>query len=110
MPDFEDGFKALFISLVLGFALSAIVSSFLEASIGESGKSMALLINLLFTFMGLIQLERSKYWGLSYTVGYFCGLVLFGGYFLEGWESSIYFLVIALFIVQKVLRKLKSHY
>jgi len=104
MPDFEDGFKALVVSLVGGFVLSLAASSLLEGAMGESGKATALAFNLLLTFIGLGQIERAKFWGITYTAGYIIGLVLFGGYFMESWERLIYFLVIGLFLAQKLLR------
>jgi hypothetical protein len=108
MPDFEDGVKALVVSLVGGFVVSLVASSLLEGTMGESGKATALLFNLLFTFVGLSQIERAKFWGITYTTGYIIGLILFGAYFMESWELLIYFIVIGLFLTQKLLRILGS--
>lgn len=100
MPDFEDGVTALIVSLVGGLALSYIISGFL-------GTAWASLFNILSILFGLMQLERAKYWGVSYTLGYFGGLLLFGGYFMESWEYPIYILVIGAYIALKFLKKIR---
>jgi len=50
MPDFEDGFKTLAVSLARGLLLSLVASSLLEGTMGESGTAMVLFFNLLLTF------------------------------------------------------------
>jgi hypothetical protein len=100
MPDCEDGFKALIVSLLGGLVLSFVVSSVFNAT-------WAFLFNLFSILLGLVQIERSKFWGLSYALGYFGGLLLFGGYFMENWEYLIYILVIGAYIVQKIIRYIR---
>jgi hypothetical protein len=107
MPNFEDGFKALLFALVGGLILSYAVPAVLQAIMGESEKNIAVLINILLILLGLAQLERSKYWGITYTLGYLLGLAFFGSLFMENWEYPIYLLVTGLYLIQKIVRKIR---
>jgi predicted tellurium resistance membrane protein TerC len=105
MEHAEHGFLSSIIGLVMGFVLSIVVSSVFPILFGDNGRNMAVLINFLSIIIGLIELERAKYWGLLYSLGYFFGLILIGRYLMESWEWIMYCLIIGIFMVQKVIRK-----
>jgi hypothetical protein len=105
MEHAEHGFLSSIIGLVMGFVLSIVVSSVFPILFGGNGRNMAVLINFLSIIIGLIELERAKYWGLLYSLGYFFGLILIGRYLMESWEWIMYCLIIGIFMVQKVIRK-----
>ena len=105
MEHAEHGFITAVVGLVMGFVLASVVSSVFPILFGENGRNMAVLINFLSIIIGLIELERAKYWGFLYSVGYLSGLILMGRYLMESWEWTIYCLIIGLFMVQKIIRK-----
>lgn len=105
MEHAEHGFATAVVGLVMGFVVSMVVSSIFPALFGEGGRNMAALINFLSIIIGIIELERAKYWGLMYSLGYFFGLILIGRYLMEGWELIMYCLIIGLYVVQKIMRK-----
>jgi len=55
----------------------------------------------------LITFEKMNYWSLSYSLGYFIGISLFGRFLMEDWELTLYMMVVLLYIFQKVLRKIR---
>lgn len=105
MEHAKHGFIIAVTSLVMGFVLSMVVSSVFPILFGDSGRNMAVLINFLSIIIGIIELERAKYWGLLYSLGYFYGLILIGQYLMESWEWIMYCLIIGLYVVQKIIRK-----
>jgi uncharacterized membrane protein len=105
MEHAEHGFMAAAIGLISGFVLSIVVSSVFPALFGESGRNLAVLINFLLIIIGVVELERAKYWGLLYSLGYFFGLILMGRYIMESWELIMYCIIVGLYIIQKVARK-----
>jgi hypothetical protein len=105
LPYAEHGFKKALIGLIFGFCVSIIVNSFLSTFFSETGTTMVGLINVFSVIIGLTQLERAKYWSLSYIMGYFSGLFFFGGYFMQEWELLLYLVVIGGYMIQKLLRK-----
>lgn len=90
----------------VGFLTSAIVSAVLPAAMPGAGNGIAVLFNLFSIIIGIESLQKAKYWGLMYSVGYFLGLALIGRYFMESWEYPIYLLVIGFYILMKIWRKL----
>jgi len=105
LPGAEHGFKRAVIGLILGFVLSIAVSSILSTLLDETGKALAIMINLLSIIVGLTQLEKAKHWSLSYIIGYFLGLFLIGRYLMEDWELLLYMILIVGYILQKIARK-----
>jgi len=105
MEHAEHGFMAAAIGLISGFVLSIVVSSVFPALFGESGRNLAIRINFLLIIIGVVELERAKYWGLLYSLGYFSGLILIGRYIMESWELIIYCLIVGLYIIKKVAGK-----
>ena len=105
MEHAEHGFIKAVMSLVSGFILSVLVSSVFSSTMGNTGKTLAVLVNLLSIIVGIVQLERAKYWGLLYSLGYFPGLIVIGQYLMEDWEWALYCLIIGFYIVQKVIRR-----
>lgn len=101
----EHGVIKAVTSLVFGFILSALINSIFPSTMGEGGKILAVFINALLTIAGIIQLEKAKYWGLSYSLGFFLGLIIIGQHLMEIWEWSLYFLIILLYIILKFVRK-----
>lgn len=105
MEHAEHGFIKAVMGLISGFVFSIVVSSVFSTTMGDTGKNLAVLFNLLSIMIGIVQLERAKYWGLVYSLGYFSGLILIGQYLMESWELTLYSLIIGLYIVQKIIRK-----
>ena len=89
MEHAKHGFLTAIMGLVLGFIFSIVVSSVFSTAMGDTGKNLAVFANLLSIMMGIVQLERAKYWGLLYSLGYFSGLILVGQYLMENWELTI---------------------
>lgn len=108
MEHAEHGFVTAVTGLFMGFILSIVVSSVFPTLFGDNGRNIAVLINFLSIIIGLIELERTKYWGLLYFLGYFSGLILIGRYLMESWEWMVYCLIIELYIVQKIIRKTEN--
>jgi uncharacterized membrane protein len=86
--------------LIVGFTISAMVSSVFP-------RGLVVLVDFLSIIIGLVELERAKYWGLLYSLGYLLGLILIGRYLMESWELIIYCLIVGLYVVQKIVRKAK---
>ncbi|RLG98942.1 hypothetical protein DRO19_03600 [Candidatus Bathyarchaeota archaeon] len=108
MEHAEHGFTKAVMSLVSGFILSIVVSSVFSSVMGNTGKTFAVLVNLFSITVGIVQLERAKYWGLFYSLGYFLGLIAIGQYLMESWEWFLYCLIIGFYISQKVVRKART--
>jgi hypothetical protein len=106
----ENGLKAAVAGLSIGFVWSVLFYAFVKSAMGESGNNIAFLMNLASILIGVVQLERARYWGLIYSFGYFGGLFLVGNYFMEGWERQAYLLIIGLYIVQKIARKVRNQF
>ena len=106
----KHGFTKAVMSLVSGFILSIVVSSVFSPTMGNTGKTLTVLVNLLSIIVGIVQLERAKYWGLLYSLGYFLGLFVIGQYLMEDWEWALYCLIIGFYIVQKVIRRARALY
>jgi hypothetical protein len=105
MPDLGEGLMTAIMGSALGFVTSAIVSAILPATMPGTGSSLAILFNLLSIIIGIESLQKARYWGLLYSVGYFTGIALIGKYFMESWEYPIYLLVIGFYILLKISRK-----
>lgn len=91
--------------MFIGFVLSVVVSSTLTSMLGETGRSLVVLVNVLIILIGLTQIERAKHWSISYILGYFLGLLTLGRVLMEDWELMIYLLLIGGYLAQKLLRK-----
>jgi len=65
------------------------------------------MFNLIAIISMLITFEKMNYWSLSYSLGYFIGISLFGRFLMEDWELTLYMMVVLLYIFQKVLRKIR---
>jgi hypothetical protein len=108
MEHVERGFRKAATGLISGLFFSILVSSVFSAMVGDAGRNLAFLVNLASVMIGIVELERAKYWGLFYSLGYFSGLILLGQYLMESWELMIYSLIIGLFIAQKITRKIET--
>jgi len=108
LEEAERGFQKAVVGLILGIVQYFVLSAVLTTMMGESGKSLAILVNIFSILMGLTQLERAKYWGLFYALGYFAGLFLIEQYLMESWEQLIYLLVIGVYILQKIARRARN--
>ena len=105
MEHAEYGFKKAVAGLISGFVISVVVSSFLSTNNDES---LIMLFNLASLMIGIIQLERAKYWGLLYSTGYFFGIFIIGRYLMSEFEFMIYLLIIGFYVLQKIVRKIKA--
>jgi hypothetical protein len=99
------GLKAALTALFIGLVLSALLSTLGASMMGESGKSITVLINFASMLWGIVQFERAKYWGLMYSLGYFVGLFFIGKYLMEPLEQFAYLAILGVYIIQKFLRK-----
>lgn len=106
MPDVGSGLKTAIVGPVIGFLVSAIVGSSLTAAMPGSGNGLVVTFNLLSIIIGIESLQKAKYWGLMYSLGYFSGIALIGKFFMESWEYPIYLLVIGLYIFLKITKKM----
>mgnify|MGYP007013809707 CR=1 FL=1 len=105
MPGAEYGFKAAIIGLVTGFITSAAVNT-VSLKLDTSGNYIVAIFNLFAIISMLMQFEKMNYWSLSYSLGYFVGISLFGRLFMESWELTLYLMVISIYILQKILKKI----
>lgn len=104
MPGASQGFRTALLTMVFGIELSAIISGMGE-QIPNINTWRAVLD--LFAVLGVIAtIENVNYWGISYTLGYFCGIMFLGNYLLQPWEMWLMLLVLGVYLVIKILRKL----
>lgn len=103
MPHADDGFATAIMGLFIGVVVSALISSTLS-SLGAN-QNLVILANILVSVLGIIQLERAKYWGISYIIGYFLGIAIIGQYLMESWDFSITILILSFYFIMKILRK-----
>jgi len=102
----EHGIKAAIRGSITGFVLSALISA-LSMSLGPSGYGIVVVFNLFAIIFTLTQSEKMKYWSLSYTVGYFFGILLFGRFLMEGWELALYLMIASPIMARKIWKKIK---
>lgn len=106
MPSVGNGFITAIVGMLTGFLLSTIVSALVPAATSGTGNGIAVLFNLASIVVGIESLQRARYWGLMYSLGYFVGIALVGKYFMESWELVIYLVVMGSYMFVKISRKM----
>jgi len=101
----RHGLKKAIVGLVSGLVTSALIDAFVLSEMGESGRNIAFLINVTLMLLAVAQLERAKYWGIMYSLGYFMGIILIGQYLMETWELLVYAAILAFYIIRKIARR-----
>jgi len=89
----ENGLITAVTSSVIGLVTSAVVSAVLPASMSGTGNGLVVLFNLFSILVGIGSLQRAKYWGILYSVGYFSGILLIGKYFMAPGNIQFIFLL-----------------
>jgi hypothetical protein len=106
MPDMGNGLKTAIVSPIIGLVVSTFVSASLSSMMPGSGNGLAVMFNLLSIVVGIESLQKAKYWGVMYSLGYFAGIMIIGKYFMESWEYPIYLLVIGFYLFLKITKKI----
>ena len=107
MPRAEHGFKRAMIAMVMGFIFSAILDT-MTPVIGLDTTLIRVGFNMLAISASLITYRNANYWGISYTLGYFLGLLVFGNFFMEPWELLLYAGIMGFYLVLKGGRRARA--
>jgi len=100
MSSFGDGLKKSVGSMISGFLLSALISGLVDQN--PDVISVKSVFNILSVFGIIETIENANFWGLSYTLGYFAGVTVFGKYFVEPWESALMLIIFLIYAVSKL--------
>ncbi len=107
LPDVQHGLLKLIGNMLFGFVLSTFVSTAFSNGLDGIGSGLAVTVNFVSVIIGIVQLEKAKFWGIMYALGYFSGLILLGQYFMESWEFTISLFIVGGYLALKIIRKAK---